>query len=90
MEAVDVCPEYPCGVKTTYRKYASDEVFEFVENKRVEARKTPKKLSVSTFPEEKRDESGNVVEPQGLYANLDSCAILTCSRNRHVYTAEAS
>lgn len=65
MEKVDVSPDFPCGVKTTYRKYASNEVYEIIKDDSTQVGLTERKVLVNSYPKAKPAENGRPARPAG-------------------------
>lgn len=68
LESVNKSPDFPCGVKMTYRKYSSDEVMEVRKDDTLDTKTklTDVKVIVKTYPAEKQAENGNPYRPAGL------------------------
>lgn len=69
---MDVCPNFPCGVKTTYRKYASDEVFELSKDDTVKVGLKVEKVLVKTFPEATPAANGRPARDAGTWFQFAS------------------
>lgn len=68
VDAVEPCADFPCGVKTTYRMYSSDTVFEILKDENHDIGFSEREVEVRTYPEAKpiADDNGPA-RPAGMY-----------------------
>ena len=87
-EAVDRCPMFPLGVKTTWRAYCADKVARIVEDEQSLCGFADEQLTVKTFPE--ADPEKGIPEGAYLLKRLPDPAIDTSTLRGLFRTAERS